>query len=413
MIETVTINNKSIQALTAPTLKNIPLWIKGVLILWLFTALFADQLANELPLSCKINETRHYPAFELTIAKLKGDASVRLKYLGLKDQMESAVYAPIPYSPQTIDRNNTGYISPFGSQQLTRWKYRHWMGTDRLGRDILAGMIHGSRVAFVIGFLAVFFAFIIGVPLGAAAGYYGDKSLKLPLIAILIVSVLLLKWIYLFYLKTLGAPIHSIALWGIPLLAIVIVHNLKHAGNTYKSRILNYLFRSCSIPLDLSLLRIIEIFRALPTLFILLALLAVFGRSGMMTIAAILALLMWPTFARYTRAEFLSLREKEFVSAARLFRKSDFRIIFTDILPNAKAPLIVITAFGVSAAILAESTLSFLGLGLAMDQVSWGSLLSEARKYFPAWWMAVFPGLAIFIIIYALNSLGDKMRNAR
>lgn len=411
MIDAIKTKNLRKTDVSVFSLKSIPLWIRLVLLIWVFAAVFADQLANELPLTCKIDGERHFPAIAESIAKIRGDASVRLKYRGKADRMESIVRAPIPYSPQTIDRNNTGFVSPFENQNITDWRHRHWLGTDRLGRDIMAGMVHGARVAFVVGMLAVFFAFIIGVPLGAAAGYYGDKGIFLSGLALMLMTLLVLMWMYLFYLQLMGAAVSTFIVWLPFLLAVFLPFLLKKSPiNALINRIPSFLSRSFPIPLDLILLRLIEIFRSLPNLFILLALLAVFGKTGMTTIALILALLMWPTFARYTRAEFLSLREKEFVSAARLFRKSDFRIIFTDILPNAKAPLIVISAFGISAAILAESTLSFLGLGLGIDQVSWGSMLSEARRYFPAWWMAVFPGLAIFIIIYALNSLGDKVR---
>ena len=411
MIEAIKTKNFRKTDISVFSLKSIPLWIRLVLLIWVFAAVFADQLANELPLTCKIDGERHFPAIAESIAKIRGDASVRLKYRGKADRMESIVRTPIPYSPQTIDRNNTGFVSPFENQDITDWRHRHWLGTDRLGRDIMAGMVHGARVAFVVGMLAVFFAFIIGVPLGAAAGYYGDRGIFLSGLALLLMTFLFLMWMYLFYLQMMGAAVSGFIVWLPFLLAVFLPFLLKKSQlGALVNKLPGFLSRSFPIPLDLILLRLIEIFRSLPNLFILLALLAVFGQTGMTTIALILALLMWPTFARYTRAEFLSLREKEFVSAARLFRKNDFRIIFTDILPNAKAPLIVISAFGISAAILAESTLSFLGLGLGIDQVSWGSMLSEARRYFPAWWMAVFPGLAIFIIIYALNSLGDKVR---
>jgi len=412
MIEAIKTEGLKRREVSAFHLKSIPLWIKLVLFVWIFTALFADQLANDLPLSCQIDGERHYPALVETFAKIRGDANFRLRYLGKTDQMDAVIRAPIPYSPQTIDRSNTGFVSPLAKQQLSHWSFRHWLGTDRLGRDIASGMIHGSRVAFIVGLLSVFFSFLIGVPLGAAAGYYGDRQILISRIAFFLSVGLILIWMYFLYLHLIGANIAAIWVWSALFLAMVIPYISKKLirHRSFKKFPVFWL-KSYTFPLDLILLRLIEIFRSLPNLFILLALLAVFGQTGMLTISMILALLMWPTFARYTRAEFLSLREKEFVSAARLFRKSDFRIIFTDILPNAKAPLIVITAFGISAAILAESTLSFLGLGLGVDQVSWGSLLSEARRYFPAWWMAVFPGFAIFIIIYALNSLGDSVRN--
>ncbi len=380
----------------------------GICLIWLFTALFADQLANELPLTCKIDGQRHFPAFRETLSKVSGQSSPRIYYLSKKEEMESVIRAPIPYSPQTIDRANAGYKSPLGPQNISSLRYRHWLGTDGMGRDVLAGLIHGSRVALIIGLVSVLAAMLVGVLFGAAAGYFGDRGWRLNKLEIAGGAIILSVGLYLLYLQLdYGGSWLYFGAWLLGSAVLVYLWS-----STVKTRLRAYLSsfrisRTMGIPLDLMLLRLIEIFRAVPSLFILLALLAIIESPGILQMSLIISLLMWPAFARYTRAEFLSLREQEFVQAARLLRRSNNYIIFREIMPLAIPPIAVAAAFGVSSAILAESTLSFLGIGFSAEQVSWGSMLNEARLYFKAWWLAVFPGMAIFAVILSMNSLGD------
>ncbi|TVR88055.1 MAG: ABC transporter permease [Saprospirales bacterium] len=380
----------------------------AICFIWLFTALFADQLANELPLTCKIDGQRHFPAFRETLSKVSGQSSPRIYYLGKKEEMESVVRAPIPYSPQTIDRANAGYISPLGPQNISSQRYRHWLGTDGMGRDVLAGLIHGSRVALIIGLLSVLAAMLVGVLFGAAAGFFGDQSWRLNILEIAGGTIILTVGLYLLYLQLdCGGSWLYLSGWLLASTALVYLWSSTVKTSMRAALLRLGLSGTMGIPLDLILLRLIEIFRAVPSLFILLALLAIIESPGILQMSLIISLLMWPAFARYTRAEFLSLREQEFVQAAQLLRRSKNYIIFREIMPLAIPPIAVAAAFGVSSAILAESTLSFLGIGFSVEQVSWGSMLNEARLYFRAWWLAVFPGIAIFAVILSMNSLGD------
>lgn len=379
-------------------------WIIGI---WVFLALFADLLSNELPLTCTIEGKRHFPALEESWAKLSGQSSPRIKYLSQREKMEAKWMPLIPYSPGTIDRKNAGFVGPFSFQEIDGWRYRHWLGTDGLGRDVLAGLIHGGRIALIIGFLSVFLALMAGVIPGAIAGYFGDRGWSINIFSGLIGLVAAGLSVWVIAVAFISGENRGILLLMLPFLILLawLLHYLRLGiCQKYPGR---FFERSMSVPLDIILLRIIEIFRSLPALFLLLALLAIIREAGLIQMALILALIMWPSFARYTRAEFIALREQEFVSAAKLLRRSNYHIIFREILPNAVPPIAVVTAFGVSSAILAESTLSFLGMGLSADAVSWGSMLNEARKYFGAWWLAVFPGLAIFVVVFTMNSLGD------
>lgn len=159
------------------------------------------------------------------------------------------------------------------------------------------------------------------------------------------------------------------------------------------------------------LMRVTEFFLVIPTFLLALVLVAV-SRPSIWNIILTLGILGWPSTARLVRAEFLSLKEREFVMAARAVGASPRRILFRQILPNAAPPLIVNTSLGVAAAILIEAGLSFLGLG-DPNLFSWGLMLRNSREFLRmAWWMPTFPGLAIFVTVLSLNLVGDGLNDA-
>ena len=149
-----------------------------------------------------------------------------------------------------------------------------------------------------------------------------------------------------------------------------------------------------------------------PLLFLALAIVALFG-SSIWTVMIALGLTTWTSEARYVRGEFLRIREMEFAYAARASGARDSRIIFRHLLPNALAPVLVSASFGVAYAILTESALSFLGLGVPLPNATWGSILGGAKQFIDyAWWLIVFPGIAIFLTVAAFNIVGDRFRDA-
>jgi len=163
--------------------------------------------------------------------------------------------------------------------------------------------------------------------------------------------------------------------------------------------------------MDALLMRITEIFQTIPAFFMALVLVTLFG-SSVWNVIILLGLLSWPRTARLIRAEFLSLKEREFVEASRAVGASSAEIIFGEIMPNALAPVIVDASMEVGRAILIEAGLSFLGLG-DLNQISWGMMLNNAQPYLrTAWWLAVFPGACIFILVLSLNLVGDGLNDA-
>jgi peptide/nickel transport system permease protein len=159
------------------------------------------------------------------------------------------------------------------------------------------------------------------------------------------------------------------------------------------------------------LMRFTEFFQIIPT-FVLLMVLVAFMQPSLGSAVIGIALISWPQVARVVRGEFLSLREREFVQAARVLGLSDARIIFTQILPNALSPIVVISSMMVGNAILTESALSFLGLG-DPNLLSWGSMIGGSRSaMWVAWWTTVLPGLCIMVTVLALNFIGDGLNDA-
>jgi len=241
---------------------------------------------------------------------------------------ERAIFPPIPYRPNRIN-----LLVPFAEPSAV-----HWLGTDKLGRDVMAGVIHGARISLSIGFVAVGIAVGIGLTLGTLAGYFGG-------------------WV------------------------------------------------------DLWISRLFELMLAIPTFFLLITIAATL-RPNIFYTMIVIGFTSWVGIARFTRNEFLRVRNLDYVTAAVALGTPTRRIVVRHILPNALAPVLVSVVLGIASAILTESGLSFLGIGVPADLVTWGSLLNEARSNSFAWWLAVFPGAAIFLAVVAYYLVGEGLRDA-
>lgn len=163
---------------------------------------------------------------------------------------------------------------------------------------------------------------------------------------------------------------------------------------------------------DTLIMRAVDVMLSIPTFFLILAVIA-FLTPSIWNIMIVIGLTSWMGVTRLVRAEFLSLRNREFVLAAQTLGAKDARLIFTHLLPNSLTPIIVSSILGIASAVLVESGLSFLGLGVQAPQASWGNILTDGKEYIQfAWWLSLFPGLAILVTVLGYNLLGDGLRDA-
>jgi peptide/nickel transport system permease protein len=308
-----------------------------VVLIFFSVAALADLLASDKPLVMRYQNRIYFPVFKDYLVRLGFSnwppqfQNISFKeFSGEKFSSEDwAQFPPIRYSPTDVNL----------SEVLKRPSRQHLLGTDQVGRDIASLLIHGARVSLSVGFVAVGIYVLIGVLVGAVAGYYG------------------------------GA-------------------------------------------VDVIASRAIEIMMTIPTFFLIVTVVALLPK-GIFTIMLVIGLTNWPTVARLTRAEFLKTKTLEYVVAARALGATDVRMIFRHVLPNTLAPVLVAATFGVASAILIESALSFLGLGVPPATASWGSVLASARELLPSgWWLAAFPGLAIFLTVTSYNLVGEGLRDA-
>ncbi|MFA6636022.1 MAG: ABC transporter permease [Candidatus Omnitrophota bacterium] len=163
--------------------------------------------------------------------------------------------------------------------------------------------------------------------------------------------------------------------------------------------------------IDSVIMRIVEVMYCFPTFFLIMMVITFIGPS-IVNVMVVIGFTSWPGLCRLVRAEFLTLRERDFVSSAKVQRVSDARIIFRHILPNAMSPVYVSATLSVGGAILVESALSFLGLGVQIPEPSWGNILTAGKSYIDyAWWLTLFPGLAILFTVLSFNLIGEGLRD--
>ena len=172
-----------------------------------------------------------------------------------------------------------------------------------------------------------------------------------------------------------------------------------------------WMSKKVNLPVDIIISRFIEIFNSVPRLLLIFSI-VILIRPSLSLVIAMIGFTSWTEIARFVRAEMLRIRNLEYIESATALGYSKRRIILLHALPNALPPVLISISFGIAGAILTESSLSFLGIGVPIDTLTWGKLLSSAREAPQAWWLAIFPGLAIFITVIAFNLIGEGLANA-
>ncbi|HUH74646.1 MAG TPA: ABC transporter permease [Chitinophagales bacterium] len=389
-----------------------------MLFILLFVAVFADFIANEKPIAFKDETGWHFPIIKEYGVDL-GLTKWPLKWSNINwsnQDFEQSIYPLVPYSPTTQDYNNAQFAGPFDDQDVSSTRWRHWLGTEALGRDVLSAMIHGTRIAFMVGLVSMFLATLIGILLGAVAGYYGDDRLKYSRAGIIMGLILLVPaYFYSFqsrshlmskaigdsFLQFFLQIFISIFLFvGFILLAWILSRPLTK---------IKWLGQKVSMPIDILVQRLIEVLVSIPRLFLIIAIVAI-AKPSIILVMAVIGLTSWTEIARFIRAELLKVRNLEYVEAAQALGYSNLRIMMKHAIPNSISPVLIAVAFGIASAVLVEGFLSFIGIGIPPEVLTWGKLLSLSRS--APWWFAIAPGFAIFLMVTLFNLLGEGLTDA-
>jgi peptide/nickel transport system permease protein len=279
------------------------------------------------------------------------------------------------------------------------------LGTDDLGRDVFARMLQGAWVSLTVGFVAVGIAILIGILMGGIAGYFGQNHVRVD--HILVICFISVGGVML----AVGAAYSGVGFLFIGIAWLFfLLFSKKAMGKKAVPKWMNIL-RKGAISIDTLIMRIVDIMLCFPSFFLILTVVALLPAS-IYNIMIVIGLTSWMGATRFVRAEFLSLREQDFVSAARALGVGNFRIIFRHMMPNAIAPVLVSATIGIATAILTEAGLSFLGFGVPPPHATWGNILSGGKGFiFDAPWLTFIPGIAILIVVLSFNLFGEGLRD--
>lgn len=409
------------------------MWSLRLLTFLCIIALISPFIANDKPILCKYKGEFLFPALSFySKAEIRNpDGQLDIIQYDIADwkrmDLESVWWPLCAYAPYKSDLDNADYVSPWGGQSFTGTdgvtvpmptKFRHWLGTNKKGEDVLSGLIHGTRISLTIGIFSMILASFIGVFLGAVAGYFGDRRLQTTRARFwLMIIGVLVAYFYAFQVRSTTLQ-DALTASGFMFFVQLIVSFLIFFSILYLIHLISKLFRRVPflnarvyVPVDMIVSRSIEILNSLPKLILIISL-SVIAKPSIWNIVLIIGFTNWTDIARLTRAEFLRTSQLDYVQAGKSLGLPEGRIIFRHALPNSIAPAFIAIAFGIAGAILIESGLSFLGIGVSADTVTWGSLLSAARENFNAWWLVVFPGGAIFLTVTMYNLIGEGLRDA-
>ena len=276
------------------------------------------------------------------------------------------------------------------------------LGTDDLGRDVFARMLQGAWVSLTVGFVAVGISVAIGILFGGLAGYFGQRAVRTTHLTAAVAVTAAIG------LAATDKPVWAAVASAAALVSCLLIVKQRYAqeplprGKFWQARL---------VTVDTLIMRLVDIMLCFPSFFLILTVVALLPPS-LYAIMIVIGLTSWMGTTRFVRAEFLALREQDFVAAAKALGVSSGRIIFRHMMPNAVGPVLVSATIGIASAILTEAGLSFLGFGVPPPHATWGNILSDGKRFiFDAPWLTFAPGIVILVVVLAFNLFGEGLRD--
>jgi peptide/nickel transport system permease protein len=398
-------------------------WEVRALLLFLIASFLSPVITNNKPIFCTVNGQSYYPA----LSELFGSTSAvnvdGKLFTSSSDwntlTYESVLWAPLKNGPMYNDKANKDFQSPLASSVDENdaplgFREQHLLGTNRQGNDVFSNLLGGIKYSLIIGVCAILIASIIGIFLGAISGFYLDRFEMGKIQAIGIAVAIIPAWFYGFSTRSYSivdgfeqSPLNgTLQLLFSLAIFFVIIFSLGWCGKKLDKKLKTKPF---NLNIDGLITGLTEVFSSVPRIILIVTIAAISGEKSTLVLILILGLTSWPAFARITRAEVMRLKQKPFIDSAVVSGVPDRKIISVHILKNALPTLVVGIAFGIGSVILVESALSFLNIGVPDNTPTLGAILRSGREHIQAWWLIVFPGLAIFLLIYLFNRIGDKI----
>ena len=370
------------------------------LVIVIVVALLAPFIANEQPLIVYDTTGFHFPAISTSMNVVNYDNAIL------------RINAPISYSPGVSDFDNSGYIGPFekqittianGEQVNKDFLDRHWLGTTLRGCDVLAGLIHGAGISLYVGIFAALLSGLIGVFLGGFTALYKVRGKKISIVSLVFVLIWLIAFLNIVFNvnEALVIKLFVIAGLSFALFSLSKLINSKAKNLT-----------TISLPIDFIESQLNVLFSSFPKTLLIIAI-GGFIVPGWTSLVFLLAITGWMEISRTSRAEFLRIISMNYIDAAKMSGAGFWKVLYKHLLPNALPAIITVLVFNVALCMLTEASLSFLGIGIPGDSVTWGTLLAEGRDYYKAWWLVVFPGFMITATIYSLLTVGEAFRDSK
>jgi peptide/nickel transport system permease protein len=311
-------------------------------------------------------------------------------------------------APLTVEHGASGAI-------------RHWLGTDTQGRDVLLSLWVGGRMALWLAICAIAVSLTVGGFLGAVAGYWGNDRWRVrsTIFWMSLLGLFVSGWICTIMWQQAVArypdtPFGWQAVFILCCFLLIfnafymlglVPYKIGYISTSNKKRT-----KLVKVPLDSIVMRSAEVLQSVPGLIFIFAMAALLPKITMLTMIILIGLRSWPGPARYLRAEVMKIRQMDYVQAASGLGLSDWRVLTRHVLPNAIRPVLAIAALGMGEAILLESALSFLGIGVTdVTTPTWGRMLSEAKNNIVIWWIWLPPGLLIGLIVTGLFAWGEDL----
>jgi len=276
------------------------------------------------------------------------------------------------------------YLAPFQNPNYI-------LGTDGLGRSVAYGLMNGIKLSLSIAAITALISLILALFFSYLSGYLGNDKLRISIPSMIVLALVSLLFVFYF--------------WHSPSIILVIICLLISYLIFYLDEKVLTQNKKYALPLDSIIMKFVELQKSLPGLFLVLFIFALTDERSLINIVVLITIVRIPSMVRLSRSEVLKIKNQEFITAIESMGLNSISIFIKHIVPNILTPLKTYLVYTIVSTILIESTLSFLGLGFSVEIVTLGSMLSSSREFFSAWWLAIFPGIALFLLIYSLRKI--------